>query len=111
MSKVWHIVLFETGPEGKAEDAVAEVRERFEACVGECDGLEWVRAATNDSHSSFAADWREGIVMQFRDSASRDAYLDHPLHKEAGAAARRNLAENFAVFDIQIDDPDRLVRS
>jgi hypothetical protein len=100
--KVWHLVIFRTAPD-VTSDKVAEIRSLFEACVGPCPGLEWVRPATNTSQSRFAEGWTEGIVMQFRDQASRDAYIDHPLHRRAGQAAATDLYTDLVVFDMDVD--------
>lgn len=97
--KVWHVVAFRTRP-GVTPEAVEEVRGLFEACVGRSDGLEWVQWGANTSTSRYARGWTEGFVMQFRDRAARDAYLDDPDHRRAGEAARARLYDDLVVFDL-----------
>jgi hypothetical protein len=101
VTKVWHIVLFHTADDVTPE-RVEEIRGLFRDCVGPCDGLEWVEAASNDSKSQFAEGWREAVVMQFRDRAARDAYIDHPLHKRAGGEAARGYYTDLTVFDMEV---------
>lgn len=103
MSKVWHIVVFRTAA-GVGEQDVDRIRGMFERCVGPCDGLEWVRSGTNNSASEFAQGWPEAIVMQFRDRASRDAYLVHPLHREVSQVARATYYTDLVVVDMDVED-------
>lgn len=102
MNKVWHVLVFRTAPDVTPE-AVREIRAMFEACVGPCDGLEWIRAGSNTSASEFARGWPEGVVMQFRDAAARDAYLVHPLHQEISRIARGSYSTDLVVFDLEVE--------
>lgn len=101
MSKVWHIVLFQTTPRVTPEQIDA-VRTMFTDCVGQCEGLEWVEAGSNTSASAFARGWTEAVVMQFRDRRARDAYLVHPLHEAASARTRQGFYSALAVFDMDV---------
>jgi Stress responsive A/B Barrel Domain len=103
MSKVWHIVLFQTTP-GTTPERVQQIRGMFEECVGQVDGLEWVRTGSNNSASDFAKGWDEAVVMQFSDVPSRDAYIPHPLHQRVSAEARGGYYEELAVFDMEVGD-------
>jgi Stress responsive A/B Barrel Domain len=99
MSKVWHILVFRTAPEVTPK-RVDEIRQMFQDCVGPCDGLEWVHAGSNTSHSPRAQGWPEGIVMQFRDRDSRDRYLVHPLHQKIEKEAQQNYYTDLVILDI-----------
>lgn len=103
MSKIWHIVLFRTAPDVTAA-RVNEIRGLFQDCVGRCDGLEWMKAGTNNSKSQFADGWNEAIVMQFRDGESRDGYVAHPLHQKASQEVQRGYYSDLVVFDIDAAD-------
>jgi hypothetical protein len=102
VSKVWHVVVFQTAPDVTPE-RVDDMRARFKACVGPCDGLEWVRAGSNTSRSEFAEGWPEGIVMQFRDAAARDAYLVHPLHQAISQEARGSYYTDLVICDMEVE--------
>jgi len=102
VSKVWHVLVFRTVPDVTPE-RVHEIRARFEECVGPCDGLEWVRAGSNTSPSEFARGWPEGIVMQFRDAAARDAYLVHPMHLAISKEARGSYYTDLVVCDMEVE--------
>ena len=103
MSKVWHIVLFQTAPDVTPE-RVKQIRSMFEECVGQVEGLEWVRTGSNNSASDFAKGWTESVVMQFSDIRSRDAYIPHPCHQRAGREAANGYYTRIVVFDMEVDD-------
>ena len=103
-TKVWHVVIYRLFP-GVTQERVQQVRDLFAAGVGQCDGLEWARSASNNSHSPRAAGWSEGVVLQFRDHAARDAYLDHPIHHRIEEVVGDTFYADAVIFDMDVAVP------
>jgi hypothetical protein len=103
-TKLWHVVIYRLMP-GVTRERVQEIRDLFAAGVGQFDGLDWARSATNNSHSPRAAGWTEGVVLQFRDEAARDAYLQHPIHHQIEEAVGDTFYADAVVFDMNVAVP------
>lgn len=102
MSKIWHIVVFQTADDVTPE-RVEQIRGMFTECEGQVEGLEWVRAGSNNSQSRYAKGWDEAIVMQFSSAAARDAYIPHPLHQRVSKEAGAGYYSDLVVFDMEVD--------
>jgi hypothetical protein len=67
-------------------------------------GMGEMRFGANVSPEPFGRGYTDGFTIDFRDAASRDAYLVHPDHQKAGArlvAAIEGGTERLFVFDIE----------
>lgn len=69
------------------------------------DGMETVQFSANVSPEPFARGFTHGFIIDFRDSAVRDAYLVHEAHQRAGArlvAALEGGTDGLMVFDLDL---------
>jgi len=76
-----HVVLFKFKPEVTA-DEVQEVVTAFSSLKGKIDLIEDFEWGTDVSVENLSAGFTHCFFASFRDSASRDAYLPHPAHRE-----------------------------
>jgi len=95
-----HIVLVKV----KAGTPEADVTRAFDALAalkGALPGLTGFSAGPNTSPEGRTLGFTHGFVMDFADSAARDAYLPHPKHQEAAAGLRaiRDPDNGILVFD------------
>ena len=68
------------------------------------DGMGEMRFGGNVSPEPFARGYTDGFTIDFRDTATRDAYLVHPDHQKAGArlvAAIEGGTDRLFVFDVE----------
>jgi hypothetical protein len=73
--------------------------------IGKLDGLITGSFGPNVSPEGLGKGLADGFTMDFRDAASRDAYLVDPDHKAAGArlvAALEGGRDGLLVFDIEV---------
>ena len=69
------------------------------------DGMDHVHLSANVSPEPFGRGFTHGFTIDFRDAASRDAYLVHEAHQRAGArlvAALEGGIEGLMVFDLAV---------
>ncbi|WP_137932908.1 Dabb family protein [Mesorhizobium comanense] len=69
------------------------------------DGMDAVHFSANASPEPFARGFSDGFTIDFRDAATRDAYLAHEAHQRAGArlvAALEGGTDGLMVFDLDI---------
>lgn len=83
--RVRHVVLvrFAAGTEPVEIEAVFDALANLRAVV---PGMLGFDAGRNTSPEGLARGYTHGFVVDFTDTAARDAYLAHPDHKVAGAA-------------------------
>jgi hypothetical protein len=71
----------------------------------ELAGMLDFRAGPNVSPEGLGKGFDEGFVVDFRDAASRDAYLENPGHRAIGAriaAATEGGPDGILVFDLEL---------
>ncbi|KAI1693793.1 stress responsive a/B barrel domain-containing protein [Ditylenchus destructor] len=96
-----HIVLVKF----KAELDSASIEAALNAVVALKDKIEGIIAVSvgdNNSPENLEKGFRHGFVVDFVDSAARDAYLPHPEHAKVGKSAgrsRRRRPQWILVFD------------
>lgn len=96
-----HIVLIKFSPEVGA----AQIEEELQAVVALKDkigGILSITAGENNSPENLEKGFRHGFVVDFTDSAARDAYLPHPEHAKVGKSlveASEGGIEGILVFD------------
>lgn len=89
-------------------DVAAEEREAIFAQLAALAGhlrIEAMSFGENVSPEGLGQGFAHGFTMDFADSAARDAYLDDPAHKAAGArlvAALEGGIAGVLVFDIVV---------
>ena len=99
-----HIVLVrfrDDVSEEHRQDIYAELR----GLVGKIDGLLDASFGPNISPEGLSKGFRDGFVMDLRDTEARDRYLAHPLHQAAGAklvAACEGGLEGVLPFDLEV---------
>ena len=84
----------------------AAIHTDLEALRSAIDGMEKVEFSANTSPEPFAGGFTHGFTIDFRDAATRDAYLAHEAHQRAGArmvAALEGGTDGLMVFDLEID--------
>lgn len=100
-----HCVLlrFKSGVTDRERDAIyAELR----ALKQKVDGLVAAHFGSNVSPEGLGQGFADGFVIDFRDVASRDAYLIHPDHQAAGGklvAMLEGGTSGLVVFDLDLD--------
>ena len=80
-----------------------EIWQDLGALKGVVPGLVAASFGENVSPEGLARGYDHGFVMTFEDAAARDAYLEHPDHKKAGArlvAALDGGLDGICVVDI-----------
>jgi hypothetical protein len=83
----------------------AAIHSELEALRPLIDGMGKVEFGANVSPEPFARGFTHGFSIDFRDAASRDAYLVHEAHQRAGArlvAALEGGTDELMVFDMEI---------
>jgi len=96
-----HIVLIKFRP----DLAAAQIEERLQSVValkGKIDGILSITAGENNSPENLEKGFGHGFVVDFADSAARDAYLPHPEHAKVGKSlveAAEGGIEGILVFD------------
>lgn len=99
-----HIVLIKFRP----DLAAAQIEERLQSVValkGKIDGILSITAGENNSPENLEKGFGHGFVVDFADSAARDAYLPHPEHAKVGKSlveAAEGGIEGILVFDYAI---------
>lgn len=99
-----HVVLIKFRP----ELAVAQIEERLQSAVAlkdKIDGILSITAGENNSPENLEKGFRHGFIVDFTDSAARDAYLPHPEHARVGKSlveAAEGGIEGILVFDYAI---------
>jgi len=84
--------------EGVKEQQVQECFTALKGMVGKIEGLEDIEYGPYNSSEGMNQGFSHGFIMTFRDTASRDAYLPHPIHEEAKQVVLPKL-EDVIVFD------------
>ena len=97
-----HIVLAKVRPDVPLEQVDAAFAD-LASLVGQIPGLLSCQIGANNSPESTTQGYTHGFVMDFVDAAARDAYLPHPLHRQA-AARFREIREpgGVLVFDFDL---------
>lgn len=102
-----HCVFLRFRPEIPAADRAAMLGE-IAALKGRLRGLMAVHIGANVSpEAGMDKDYADGFMVDFRDAASRDAYLADPAHQATGrklVAAARGGIEGILVYDLEIAD-------
>ena len=83
----------------------AAIHADLEALRNVIDGMDTVHFSANVSPEPFARGLTHGFTIDFRDAASRDAYLVHPDHQKAGGrlvAALEGGTDGLLVIDLDI---------
>ncbi|MDX8490656.1 Dabb family protein [Mesorhizobium sp. VK22B] len=83
----------------------AAIHADLEALHSLIDGMSQVHFSANVSPEPFARGFTHGFTIDFRDVATRDAYLVHEAHQRAGArlvAALEGGTDGLMVFDLEI---------
>jgi hypothetical protein len=98
-----HIVLVKVKA-GTSDSQVTEAFNTLAALKGVIPGLLGFSAGPNTSPEGRTLGFTHGFVMDFVDSAARDAYLPHPKHQEAAAGLRaiRDPDNGILVFDYDL---------
>jgi len=95
-----HIVLVKF----RSELGAAQIEEKLQAVVALKDKIGGILSITaeNNSPENLEKGFRHGFVVDFTDSAARDAYLPHPEHAKVGKSlveAAEGGIEGILVFD------------
>jgi len=99
-----HIVLIKFRP----DLAAAQIEEKLQSVValkGKIGGILSITAGENNSPENLEKGFGHGFVVDFADSAARDAYLPHPEHAKVGKSlveAAEGGIEGVLVFDYAI---------
>ena len=98
-----HIVLVKVKP-GTPESDVTAALDSLRALKDAIPGITHFSAGANTSPEGRTHGFTHGFVMDFVDSAARDAYLPHPKHQEAAAGLRaiREPENGVLVFDFDL---------
>ncbi len=98
-----HIVLVKVKP-GTPDSQVTAALNALAALKGVIPGLLSFTAGPNTSPEGRTLGFTHAFVMDFADSAARDAYLPHPKHQEAAAGLRaiRDPGNGILVFDYDL---------
>lgn len=99
-----HIVLVRFRDD-VSEDHKQEVYGDLRALVGKIDGLLSAQFGPNVSPEGLSKGFRDGFVMELRDTESRDRYLADPSHQAAGAklvALCENGLDGVLPFDLEV---------
>ena len=75
-----HLVLLKVRSDVPASE-VERVFGLLDGLRNDIDGLESFRGGPYSSPEGLARGFTHAFVMEFRDAASRDAYLPHPAHE------------------------------
>jgi len=93
-----HVVLLRFRADATERDVEA-VGDAVRGLIGAIDGIEDVRFGASSSPEGLERGFKHGFVMRFRDEASRDAYLPHPLHRPVADLIGR-VCDEVLVFDL-----------
>ncbi len=102
MALVYHVVLVKFRSDASPSERAA-IYADLNALRDVVDGLETTKFGPNISPEGLNRGYNDGFVMGFRDEVARDAYLEHPAHKVAGArlvAALEGGVDGLLVVDI-----------
>ncbi len=97
--KLVHMVSFKF----KAEATPAQIKsveEAFRALEGKISQIKSFRWGTNNSPEKLNKGFTHGFVLTFKNEKDRNAYLEHPAHKEFGKLVTAILDDVF-VLDFQ----------
>lgn len=90
------------------DDERADILDGIAALRHELPGIEAVHVAPNTSpETGMDKGYSAGFIVDFDGQEARDAYLDHPQHKAAGArivAAAEGGLDGILVYDLEIPD-------
>ena len=78
-----HVVLFKF-KEGTTPEQIKGVEKAFASLPGKIDVIKGFEAGTNVSVENRSEGFTHCFVVSFLNEADRDAYLNHPDHKEFG---------------------------
>jgi len=78
-----HVVLFKF-KEGTTPEKIKEVEKAFASLPGKIDAIKCFEWGTNVSVENRSEGFTHCFVVSFLNEAGRDAYLNHPDHKEFG---------------------------
>ena len=95
-------VKFRTAVSGAERQAIYD---QLAALRGHLSGIEAMSFGPNVSPERLGQGFADGFVIDFRDGASRDAYLVDPAHQAAGGrlvAALEGGVGGLVVFDIVV---------
>ncbi len=95
-SKLRHVVAFKF-KEGASGEKIKEVEDAFRNLkkkIKEIQDYEW---GTNVSKESRNKGCTHGFILTFRSEKDRDAYIDHPAHKEFGKLVGPVLDDVFVI--------------
>ncbi|MBB5700319.1 hypothetical protein FHS76_000157 [Ochrobactrum daejeonense] len=99
-----HIVLIKFRPE-LGPDEIAARLDAVVALKDRIDGIVAITTGANNSPERLEKGFRHGFVVDFADSAARDAYLPHPAHVDVGKSlveAADGGLDGILVFDYEI---------
>ncbi len=99
-----HIVLVRFKAE-LSDSEIGRVLDGITALKEQLGGILAVSTGPNESSEGLEKGFRHGFVVDFVDTAARDAYLPHPAHVRAGQAlvdAAEGGIDGILVFDYEI---------
>ena len=99
-----HIVLINFRDD-VSEEHKQDIYSELRGLVGTIDGVLSARFGPNVSPEGLSKGYRDGFVMELRDTEARDRYLADPAHQAAGSklvAAAENGVEGVLPFDLEI---------
>ena len=99
-----HCVFLKFKP-GIAPDEREALFDLLRALKVQLDGFIGISFSANHSPEGFGRGFDWAFIVDFVDTAARDAYLVHPAHQEAGArlvAALEGGTEGLMVYDFEL---------
>ena len=99
-----HIVLVNFRDD-VSDEHKQDIYDQLHRLVGRIDGVLSFRFGPNVSPEGLSKGFRDGFVMELRDTEARDRYLAHPDHEAAGArlvAAAEGGLEGILPFDLEV---------
>lgn len=95
---MYHIVLMKQKSDATEAD-LAELRSRVQELEHLVPGIESITFGPNVSIEPLTEGYTIGFIVQFSDSAARDAYLPHPDH-QAVIPFVQSVVDSVLVFDL-----------
>ncbi|MCH8295069.1 Dabb family protein [Candidatus Poribacteria bacterium] len=95
-----HIVLLKLKPD-TTEQQVRTLTNALLKMADEIPGIEDISAGMNNSPEEKNNGFTYGFIVRFSDVAARDAYLPHPVHRQAAGEYLRPIVDDVLVFDYE----------
>lgn len=97
---VHHVVLFQFKP-GATEAQIQDLADALVALKDKMPGVAKYVWGPSVSIERLEKGYTHGFILTFTDTASRDAYVPHPLHKELIKKYVDPICNTGLVFDIE----------